>query len=264
MKRFAQRIYQSAIAWNFLSTLLRVGASVFVLPLMLRKMPPEQLGLWYVFGTLGAFAMLLDLGFEATVTRMTAYVWAGATRLTAFGLEETAGADRLREPNRLLFAELLATLRAYYRALGLGVLLVLAGGGGAWIWIKTTPFADANSLRAAWLVYAVGCCLNFISGRWPALLTGVGALRTAQQVAIVALLLYYIAAVVGLLAGLGLWAMVIAIILMGMLARALAASHSPARPRSLGGFLPLIFTARSSPPSGPTPGAPASLRSAPS
>ena len=74
MKRFAQRIYQSAIAWNFLSTFLRVGAGVIILPMILRTMPPEQLGLWYVFGTLGAFATLLDFGFEPTVTWLNSLI----------------------------------------------------------------------------------------------------------------------------------------------------------------------------------------------
>lgn len=215
-----RRILQSAVAWSFLHTFLRVGASVFVLPLLLRKLPPDHLGLWYVFGTLGALAMLLDLGFEATVSRMTAYVWAGAPRLTAFGLEETTSTPG--EPNRPLFVELFATLRAYYRALGFAVFVVLTIAGSAWVWMKTAGFENAGSLRGAWLVYATGICLNFVSGRWPALLTGIGALRISQQVAIVALSVYYLVAVAGLLGGLGIWAMVIAMLILGLLARGLA------------------------------------------
>jgi O-antigen/teichoic acid export membrane protein len=246
MRAFLHRVFDSTVAWTLLGTLLRVGASVFVLPLVLRKLPPEHLGLWYVFGTLGGFALLLDLGFEATIARTTAYLWAGATRLTAFGFHEEAAISR--EPNRALLAELIATLRAYYRRLGLGVLLLLSGGGGAWVWIKTASLPEASSLRAAWFVYAFGSCLNFVSGRWPALLTGIGAMRESQQIAIVALLLYYVAAVAGLLAGFGLWALVIATVAMGVLARELgrrAFRRAAALPGGIPNphFFPTIFAA---------------------
>jgi O-antigen/teichoic acid export membrane protein len=74
-------------------------------------------------------------------------------------------------------------------------------------------------LRLAWLVYAVGCCLNFISGRWPALLTGIGALREGQHITILSLLGYYTVAVAGLLAGFGIWGLVLATMAMGWVLR---------------------------------------------
>jgi O-antigen/teichoic acid export membrane protein len=230
VKTLFLRAFNSAVAWSFLGTFLRLGASVLVLPLILKKLPPEHLGLWYVFGTIGSLAALLDLGFEPTITRMVSYVWGGASRLTAFGLHEPDAGAAARGPNHPLLHDLLATLRAYYRWVGLGVLLLLTFGGGAWIWIKTEDLPAATSLRGAWLLYAFGACLNFVSGRWPALLIGLGAIRQSQQISIVSLLVYYVAAVLGLLLGAGLWSMVIGLLLMGWLARFLGrigfCSHS--------------------------------------
>jgi O-antigen/teichoic acid export membrane protein len=60
MKVLFRRTIQSAVAWTFLTTMLRVGANVFVLPLILRKLPPEHLGLWYVFLTIGGIALMAD------------------------------------------------------------------------------------------------------------------------------------------------------------------------------------------------------------
>ncbi len=214
------RLWHSAVAWTFLATLLRLGASVFVLPLILRKLPPEHLGLWYVFLTIGGFASLLDFGFEPTITRMASYAWGGASRLIAFGIHQDEVKTNVKpEPNRALLGDLVATLRAYYFWIGLAVLVLLVIGGGIWVWMQTAQLSAATSLRLAWLVYAVGCCLNFISGRWPALLTGVGALKEGQYVSIISLLVYYVVAVAGLLAGLGLWALVLAGIGMGWVLR---------------------------------------------
>ena len=220
MKALFQRTIQSAVAWTFLSTILRVGASVFVLPLILRKLPPEHLGLWYVFVAIGGVASLLDFGFEPTITRMASYAWGGASRFIAFGIhQDEHGKAGTNQPNLALLGELAATLRAYYFRLSLAILVLLGIGGGIWIWLQTAQLPAAASLRLAWLVYAVGCCLNFISGRWPALLTGIGALKEGQYVSIISLLVYYVVAVVGLLAGLGLWALVLATIGMGWVLR---------------------------------------------
>jgi len=237
MKVLFQRTVRSAAAWSFLATLLRVGASVFVLPLILRKIPPEQLGLWYVFGTIGCFASLLDFGFEPTITRLASYTWGGARRLAAFGIHKDESAPTNVEPNRPLLGELVATLKVYYFWIGLAVLVLLALGGGGWVWIVTANLATATSLRLAWLVYATGCCLNFISGRWPALLSGVGAVREAQHIGIISSLCYYIFAVGGLLAGLGLWAMVLGFLAMGFATRTLG-KHVFQRVVALPGGLP--------------------------
>jgi O-antigen/teichoic acid export membrane protein len=221
MKFLLNRIYQSAVAWSFVAALLRVGASIFVLPLILRKLPPDQLGLWYVFASMGGLAALLDLGFEPTITRMASYAWAGASRLVAFGVHQEAEESALAGANLPLLRDLIATLKAYYFYVGIGVLLLLALGGGAWVWVVTDKMAAAASLRWAWVVYAAGCTLNFTTGRWPALLTGVGAVREAQFVSIVSLLSYYVLAAAGLLAGLGLWSMVLGSVGSGFVLRGL-------------------------------------------
>ena len=219
MKFLLQRLHRSAAAWSFVATLLRVGANVFVLPFVLRKLSSDQLGVWYIFGTIGGLASLLDLGFEQTITRMTSYAWGGATRFVAFGIHQEDAAQTNPQPNRPLLRELIATLKAYYFYVGLGVLVFLAVGGGSWIWISTRHLDSAESLRLAWLVYAGGCCLNFVVGRWPALLTGVRAVREAQLASILSLLFYYVIVTAGLLGGLGIWALVLGYLGMGFVAR---------------------------------------------
>jgi O-antigen/teichoic acid export membrane protein len=219
MKFLLQRVHRSAVAWSFFATVLRVGANVFVLPFVLRKLPSDQLGIWYVFGAIGGLASLLDFGFEQTITRMTSFAWGGATRFVAFGIHQEDAAPENPKPNLPLLRDLIATLKAYYFYVGIAVLVLLGVGGSGWIWFKTEGLDTAETLRLAWLVYAAGCCLNFVIGRWPALLTGVGAVREAQQAAILSQLFYYVIVIAGLLAGLGIWALVLGLVGMGFVAR---------------------------------------------
>jgi len=214
-----QRIHRSAAVWSFLATTLRMGANVFILPLVLHLLSKDDYGVWAVFGAIGGFAALLDLGFEQTITRMTSYAWGGAVKFVAFGIHQDETAQPNQNPNLTLLRELIATLRAYYFYVGMVVLVLLMAGGGIWIWFTTRGLVDAQSLRLAWLVFAGGCWFNFVIGRWPALLNGIGAIREAQAAAIISQLVYYVVVSVGLLAGYGVWALVVAYVSMGFVAR---------------------------------------------
>ena len=82
----ASRIYGSAVAWSFVFTAIRAGGNLLVLPLMLHKLTPEDLGLWYVFLSLGGMASLVDFGFYPTMSRVTAFLWAGADEIQETGV----------------------------------------------------------------------------------------------------------------------------------------------------------------------------------
>ncbi|HEY8966376.1 MAG TPA: hypothetical protein VIM58_08030, partial [Candidatus Methylacidiphilales bacterium] len=147
MRILLSRAFRSASAWSLAAAALRAGALVFVLPLMVRLLPPEELGLWYVFLSVGALAGLLDFGFNPTMGRAVAYVWGGAPELRALGLAEPAaspaagvppGSEPEPEPNRPLLARLVATMALYYRLLALAVLALMLTAGTWWIAGRTT------------------------------------------------------------------------------------------------------------------------------
>jgi hypothetical protein len=83
---FSARVYQSAAAWTLVFTIVRSVGNLLVLPLMLHKLPQEHLGLWYAFLSIAGAAGLIDLGFFPTMSRATAYLWAGAEGIQKFGV----------------------------------------------------------------------------------------------------------------------------------------------------------------------------------
>src|SRR5437870_9541404 len=106
------RTSQSAVAWSLLAAAFRALSGVLVLPLMVRKIPSEHLGLWYVFLSLQGIAALFDLGFSPAVTRAAGYIWAGAADLQKFGIARRDPADPSDiRPNYELLNGLVATMR---------------------------------------------------------------------------------------------------------------------------------------------------------
>jgi O-antigen/teichoic acid export membrane protein len=214
MRQLVQRVSRSAVSWSLMAAALRFGSALLLLPLILWRIPPDELGLWYVFVSLGSFAALLDLGFAHTVTRSAGYLWAGSRLLLPFGIadppietDRTGGAIH-RQPNLPVLSNLVASLRVYYLSVGALVLLLLITVGGAWIWHKSEGLANAQSIRLAFIAYAIGVSLGLANSLWPSLLAGINAVKEAQQITAACLLACFGLTVAGLLADLGMWALV--------------------------------------------------------
>jgi O-antigen/teichoic acid export membrane protein len=227
MRKLVQRVLRSAVSWSLMAAALRFGSAFLLLPLILWRVPSDELGLWYVFISLGALAALMDLGFAHTATRSAGYLWAGSRMLLPFGIvladpiletDATGGAIH-GQPNLPLLSDLVASLRVYYFSAGGLLLLLLTTVGGAWIWQKSVNLANASSIRLAFLVYAIGVSLGFANSLWPSLLAGINAVKEAQQIIAVCFLAYFCLAVTGLLAGLGIWALVLGTIGAGLAER---------------------------------------------
>jgi O-antigen/teichoic acid export membrane protein len=227
MRQLVQRVLRSAIGWSLIAAALRFGSALLLLPFILWRIPSDELGLWYVFISLGALAALMDLGFAHAATRSAGYLWAGSRMLLPFGIEladpmleaDNTGSTIPRQPNLPMLSNLVASLRVYYLSAGGLLLLLLTTAGGAWIWHESVGLANAHSIRFAFLAYAVGVSLGFANSLWPSLLAGINAVKEAQQITAACLLVYFCLAVAGLLAGLGMWALVIGTIVAGFAER---------------------------------------------
>ncbi|HEY5592436.1 MAG TPA: hypothetical protein VIK55_15645 [Paludibacter sp.] len=75
------------IFWNYAATFLKITASVLLLPLILKMMPSEMVGIWSVFMTITAFASLLDFGFNPSFARNVTYIFSGVRSLKVKGFE---------------------------------------------------------------------------------------------------------------------------------------------------------------------------------
>jgi O-antigen/teichoic acid export membrane protein len=214
-----RHIFSSAVAWSFLVTALRAGGALFVLPMILRSLPSEQLGMWYVFGSLGSFAALLDVGIGPMATRVAGYLWAGATRIQAFGLHSKDEATPDGQPNYPGLRDLATTLRRYYKFLGVSVFLIMLLAGGSWVWYKSMALNSRATIRGAYVLWCLSALLNFTGDLWPNLLSGLGEVRLAQKISLAGLVAYYVVAITGLLIGIRIWALVLGNLLMGLMTR---------------------------------------------
>jgi O-antigen/teichoic acid export membrane protein len=223
LQRIAARAYGSAVAWSFVFTAVRAGGNLLVLPLMLHKLSPEDLGLWYVFLSLGGLASLIDFGFYPTMSRVTAFLWAGAEKIQETGVTPILPAgDSPPPPNYRLLADLVRTMQIYYRGIGILITALMGIFGSTWIIHKAHFLPDAPAVLWAWLLFLAGIFVNITSGMWHPLLSGINQVRLNQQIFVCGLIANYLTIVIGLLFGAGLFAPVAGFFLMGAVSRSAA------------------------------------------
>jgi O-antigen/teichoic acid export membrane protein len=70
-------INKTDVFWNYFATFLKISSSALLLPLILRMMPTEMIGIWTIFMTITALSSLLDFGFNPSFARNVTYVFSG-------------------------------------------------------------------------------------------------------------------------------------------------------------------------------------------
>lgn len=120
------------ILWNYLATFLKIASSALLLPLILRMMSSEMVGVWTVFVTITAFAGLLDFGFNPSFTRNISYIFSGFKNLQATGVE-TITSDNIIIDYGLLKG-LIASMRWLYFRISIILFLLLSTVGTFYIY----------------------------------------------------------------------------------------------------------------------------------
>lgn len=213
-------IQRSDLKWGYLAQALNVGSGLLLLPAVLRYLPTEDVGLWFVFITLTSLAQLLEFGFQPTIARNTAYVFAGARSLKQQGVPTEVRAGATVAP--WLLADLVQASRAIYRGVAAIGGLVLLAGGSLYVMSVATPEQPLPTVLGAWALYAGGYVINFYYGYVNGLMQGRGDVVAASQVVIITRASMLVCGVAALASGGGLLGLGAATFLACILGRVVA------------------------------------------
>jgi murein biosynthesis integral membrane protein MurJ len=178
---------------------MSMGANIIILPFILYYLNGDMLGLWYIFVSIGAIAVIFDFGFSATFARNIAYCWSGAKVLKKEHVEFVENS----EPDFFLMKNILYTCRKIYLVLSLAVFVLIGTIGTAYIMHVARGVAGSFYL-SAWLIYAAAVFLNLYYGYYAAFLRGVGAVEEANKNIVLARGAHILVTVIFLVCGFGL------------------------------------------------------------
>ena len=207
---------KSDVIWSYIGTILSMGANLLMLPVIIYYLDVDMLGLWYVFVSIGAIAVLFDFGFGVTFARNITYCWSGAEKLQ----KESVAYVENHEPDYYLMKRVLGACKTVYLRISVSALILLLTVGLIYIVYVSRHVVGFKHL-IAWGVFSVAVFLNLYYGYYASFLRGVGAVADANKNTVIARAAQILLTVVLLMLGLGIIGVCIAYLAYGTLFRVL-------------------------------------------
>lgn len=199
------------IIWSYLSRFLMIGVNVILLPLIMRFLTSDELGLWYVFSSISQIVNLFDFGFNATISRHMTYAWSGASKLEKTYMTKEFG----NKKNVRLMSEIMYTCRLVYFIISVLAFAIMISFGTIYI-CSVTKTGMTREILIAWIVYVSAVFLNLFYGYWSSLLQGIGAVAERNKMNVIAKVIQVLLAAIFLFYGMGLLGFVIAYTISGI------------------------------------------------
>lgn len=199
------------LIWSYIGSFLKLSINIILLPIILHYLSEEDLGMWYVFASIGQLAILLDFGFASSLSRNIAYVWSGADKLMTENISLVV-CDRVNVP---FFKQVLTTCRCVYLLIALIALFLMLSCGLPYI----VSLTNADNVYLAWIIYSFGIFLNILYSYYTSFLRGVGAIAENNKAATISKVLQLVFTIVLLACGLGLVGITIAYFFSGIVTR---------------------------------------------
>lgn len=202
--------------WSIASAMFRAGGALITLPIALKVIPEAEIGLYYTFLSLMAFALLLDIGLGQTLIRFSSQAWAGVRKFQKNGVPFPA---ENKKPNLSLLKNLMNAGFLGYLVVATVIVIVLIVPGGYFIQNQIDQADLSPTLIYCWIAMSIAIAYSFASEFWRMILFGIGGLKESHQVLIVAQLGSIIVTATALVMGLGLWSFPLARLVLGLVTR---------------------------------------------
>jgi O-antigen/teichoic acid export membrane protein len=209
------------IFWNYLATFLKIASSALLLPLILRLMPAEMVGIWTVFTTVAALVVLFDFGFNSSFSRNVTYIFSGVKNLKINGIHATDSSDLSVDYS--LLKGLIQVMRWFYLRISLILFILLITVGTFYIHQILKSYTGCHrDVYIAWILLCSINTYNLYTLYYDALLQGKGLIKRSKQIIIIGQTVYLLLAAVLIIAGYGLIALVSAQIVSVVIIRILS------------------------------------------
>lgn len=216
----ARAVTKGDMVWGYLAQGLNIGAGLLLLPPILMFLPKAEVGLWFVFITLGSLAQLLEFGFQPTIARNAAYIYSGAEQLSKVGVP--LNLDNSSPLNTQLLGQLIDTSKKICRLVAFLASLVLLLLGTLYIYSLLTPDQSAAEVVIAWLAFSTGYLLNFYFSYINAFLQGRGDIDQSNKVIVLSRCALILLGSTSVVFGFGLPGLGLSVLLSALLGRLVA------------------------------------------
>lgn len=217
-----ENIGKRDLIWATLATLFRIGSGVLLFPMVLNMLPSETVGVWTIFTSVTMIIGIMDFGFSPSFARNVAYVFSGVRSLKKDGHEYVEDAN-IVDIDYGLLKRTIRAMQYFYSHMALILFAFLSVVGSFYIYTLMQNYAgNVIEVYLAWAIVCVVNSYNLYTLYYDALLSGRGLVKRKNQIVLIGNVSYLLLAVVLLLCGLGLVAIVSAQLLSVLMIRVLS------------------------------------------
>lgn len=204
------------IVWSYISQIFQMGAALFILPIILRKLSPDEVGIWYIFTAISSLINLLDFGLQPTLARNISYIFSGAQELSSEGIE-ILKTDKV---NYKLLKNFIYSVKNIYRTISIAIILLSYTFGIMYInsVIKNSNL-NQKYIIYSWIIYVLSIAFNFYYYYYTPLLLGRGLIKESHKTIVYSKIFYVFFSYIGLLMGYGLLGIAVANLLSSFINR---------------------------------------------
>jgi O-antigen/teichoic acid export membrane protein len=196
------------VVWGYFAQFFSMASGILVLPLILRLLTPEEIGMNYLMLTVGSMVSLFDFGFAPQFGRNISYIFSGAQVLLKEGVEFNDGEKK--DVNYRLLATMIRTAKYIYQILSFIVLFVMLSFGTLYIYKVTNGFSNVHNSLIIWIVYSVSTFFNVYYTYYTSLLSGQGKIMETKKAMVYSKITYIVLVLILLYSGVGLLGICIA------------------------------------------------------
>lgn len=195
------------IWWSYFARFFNIAAGVIILPMILRMLSAQEIGMNYLMLAIGSMVTLFDFGFSPQFGRNITYILSGAKELKREGIE-LSFSDTEIDYN--LLGKMIYLARYVYQRLSLIIFILMLSVGSLYIFKITKGFTNIDNSLLIWIIFCISTYFNIYFSYYTSLLSGKGLIKENSQAIIFSRLAYIIISVTLLLLGSGLLGVVIA------------------------------------------------------
>lgn len=198
-------ITKKDIIWGYVAQFFSIASGLITLPLILRTLTAEEIGMNYLMLTIGSLVALFDFGFAPQFGRNISYIFSGTQELKKEGIDVGIGSVNYR-----LLSTMISVAQIVYRILACIVLVLMLSLGSLYIYKVTDGFVKVDHSLEIWIVYSLSVFFNVYYTYFTSLLTGKGLIKEVKKAMIASRIVYIILTFLFLWGGLGLFGVALA------------------------------------------------------
>lgn len=210
------------VVWGYIAQFFSIASGLITLPLILKILSMEEIGLNYLMLTVGSLVSLFDFGFAPQFGRNITYVFSGVQELKRKGVGLVGTESSI---NYRLLATMIHTAKYVYKRLGVISLIVMLTLGSLYIYIVTDGFITVNNALLIWIVYSVSAYLNIYYSYYTALLMGKGLIMESKKAMVYSKIVYILLVFIFLAMDMGLLGVAVANLISPFVSRYLSYSY---------------------------------------